>query len=630
MDIGDRSASDGPRDEEGLFLVSRTKPRRLQLGACLAAAALVAVACSSSKSNNGVGTGGSTTTASGTALPNQIYAENSSGTPKVGGTLTMLGVGDVDYMDPNISYYTIGYLGLRMWSRQLYNYPSIHAQTTTVVPDLATGTPVVSDGGLKYAVTIRTGAMWDTSPARQVSAADVVRGVERSCNPTAPFGGQPDFSDILAGYSAYCAGFANVSSTSATAQATYINANASKLTGVAVDPANPETVDFTLLKPATYFPDVLTLPPFAPAPVEILKYLPGSNALATHTISDGPYMVQSYNAGKGITFVRNPAWQASSDPLRKAYVDKIVITETGQEQQIFQEIQTNTPQADMQWDTGVPPTQIPGLISSSAPGFYLQSEFSTNPYVLFNTVSPNNGGALKNVQVRQALMYALNRTDLIQDAAGPNVSPPLTHILPPGINGSSPDYDPYPNNTAKATQMLAAAGHPHLTLKFLYRPASLTSKSMFETIQADLAKVGITVTGVGVPNADFYTKYLEVPTTARSGAWDLSLAGWGPDWYGDAAKSFFLPLFTGVPPTTSNFGLFNDPALTPLISQALSATDPAAAAAAWHQADVEVMNQAAIFPITDPNEAQIHNSSVHGCVYVAAIQNCDPTNIWLS
>jgi peptide/nickel transport system substrate-binding protein len=40
-----------------------------------------------------------------------------------GGTLNMLGVGDVDYMDPNVSYYSIGYLGLRMWSRQLFTYP---------------------------------------------------------------------------------------------------------------------------------------------------------------------------------------------------------------------------------------------------------------------------------------------------------------------------------------------------------------------------------------------------------------------------------------------------------------------------------------------------------------------------
>jgi peptide/nickel transport system substrate-binding protein len=611
--------------------VRRMSRFTLQMGAAAVAVTLIAGACSSSSHKSSTSNNGSSSSGGGSsALPNQIYAYNNSGTPVTGGTLTMLGVGDVDYMDPNISYYTIGYLGLREWSRQLYNYPATAGQTTTVVPDLATAMPAISDGGLKYAVTIRNGAMWDTNPPRQVTAADVVRGVERSCNPTQPFGGQPDFSDILAGYTAFCNGFANVSSTSASAQATYINDNASKLTGVTVDPTNPLTVDFTLLKPATYFGDILTLPPFAPAPVEILKYLPGSTQLAENTISDGPYKVQSYDPGKSIVFVRNPAWQASSDPLRKAYVNQIDVSETGQQQEIYQEIETNTPQADMMWDTNVPTPAIPGMISSKQPGFQLQAEFSSNPYVLFNTVSPNNGGALAKVQVRQALMYALDRTALIQDAGGPNVSPPLTHILPTGISGSSPDFDPYPYNPTKAKAMLQAAGATNLSFKFLYRPSSATSTSMFQTIQAELGALGIKVSGVGVPNSDFYTKYLEVPSVAKSGAWDLSLAGWGPDWYGDAAKSFFLPLFTGTPPVSSNFGLFSDPNLTPLINNALSATTASAAATSWHQADVEVMSQAAIFPITQPNEPQIHGTQVHNCIYVAAIQNCDPTNIWLT
>jgi peptide/nickel transport system substrate-binding protein len=594
------------------------------MGAAAAAVALVAGACSSSHGSS-TGSGGGSS-----AVPNQIYANNNSGTPVSGGTLTMLGTGDVDYMDPNVSYYTIGYLGLREWARGLYAYPATSGQTTNVVPDLATAMPVISDGGLKYAVTIRTGAMWDTNPARQVTAADVVRGVERSCNPTQPFGGQPDFSDILAGYTAFCNGFSTVSATSASAQATYINDNASKLTGVTVDPSNPLTVDFTLTKPATYFTDILSLPPFNPAPVEILQYLPASNNLAQHTISDGPYKVQSYDAGKSIVFVRNPAWQSSSDPLRKAYVNVINVNETGQEQEIYQEIETNTPQADMQWDAAVPVPAIPGLISSKNPGFYLQSEYATNPYVIFNTVSPNNGGALGKVEVRQALSYAINPTALIQDNGGPNVAPPLTHILPPGINGSTPNFDPYPYNPTKAKQMLQAAGATNLSLKFLYRPAEQISSSMFQTLQAQLSAVGVHVSGVGVPNADFYTKYLEVPSVAKGGGWDVSLAGWGPDWYGDAAKSFFLPLFTGTPPSTSNFGLFSDPNLTPLINSALSATSTSSAGNYWHQADVEAMNQAPFYPITSPNWPGIHGTQVHNCIYVAALQNCDPTNIWLT
>ena len=103
-------------------------------------------------------------------------------------------------MDYNVSYYTIGYLGQRPWLRGLYAYPAIPGKTTTVVPDLATALPTVTNGGKTYTVTIRTGAMWDTSPPRQVTAADAVLGLKRSCNPTQPFGGLPDFENLIVGY----------------------------------------------------------------------------------------------------------------------------------------------------------------------------------------------------------------------------------------------------------------------------------------------------------------------------------------------------------------------------------------------------------------------------------------------
>ena len=111
---------------------------------------------------------------------------------------------------------------------------------------------------------------------------------------------------------------------------------------------------------------------------------------------------------------------------------------------------------------------------------------------------------------------------------------------------------------------------------------------MFQTLQSDLAKAGISVVGVGVPNADFYTKYLTVPTVAHRGVWDIALTGWFPDWYGNGALSFFNPLFSGpasYPPIGSNFGFYNSSKTNQLIDQAVHATSVSQASSIWAQAD---------------------------------------------
>jgi peptide/nickel transport system substrate-binding protein len=593
--------------------------RRVTLLAAVSVTAIITAACGAGESG-----GGSTA---------------DEGKPVKGGTLNMLGVGDVDYMDPNISYYSGGYLGLRLWSRQLFTFAAKKGATDKPALDLAADFPTTDNGGISadgktVTIKMRDDVKWNTTPARPITAQDFVRGVKRTCNPIQPFGGTTDFDFLFEGYKKFCADFIAPYSADGAKPATpadiakYIENT--PLPGVEAKDAT--TIVFHLTQPAAQMVDMLTLPAFSPAPVEVLKYAPGSTELGQHQISDGPYKIDSYQPTKSISFSRNPNWDASTDPIRKAYVDKVEVNETGQQESIQQQLEADTPEADMAWDTFPPPTTVPGLIKKKDPNLSIGDTSSSNPYVIYNFASPNNNKLMSNLKFRQALSYALNRDNLVQVLGGKEVNAPLTHVLPKGIDGSQ-DYDPYKNNLDKAKSLMKEAGVTgNITLKFLYRNESEGSSKSFQTIQQDLSKVGITIKGVPASNADFYTKYLQVPKQARDGVWDLSLAGWGSDWYGNAALTYFRPLFYGkpsFPPNGSNFGLYDSSKANDLIDQATAAPDAADALKLWAEADKQVMDDAAFFPITNPKTANYKASHLHNAVYMEAFQQFDPANVWI-
>ncbi|BBH16323.1 hypothetical protein Back2_06100 [Nocardioides baekrokdamisoli] len=397
------------------------------------------------------------------AIPSlqQIDPLNVTKTGADASTLHMLGVGDVDYMDPSVTYYSTGYEAMRFYSRQLFTYPAIQGQTTKAAADLATEIPTQANGGISadgktITIHLRPGVMWNTSPARAVTAQDVVLGVKRSCNPVQPFTGQSDFSGLIEGYSAFCAKFATDAGKTPTVASLKTAINNNELSGVTAP--NATTVVYHLTQPASYFVSMLAglSAISAPVPVEYLNYLPGGNDLAQHTISDGPYAIQSYVPTKSIVFVPNPLWKQADDPIRKQNFTKVIVDESGDQAAIQQQLQTGSSNADMEWDTFPPATTIPSLKASNDPNLIITPSSSNNPYVVFNTASPNNGGAMAKAAVRQALSEALSRDALIKVLGGPELNIPLSHILPAEILGSQ-QFDLWAYNVGKANSDLIAA-----------------------------------------------------------------------------------------------------------------------------------------------------------------------------
>jgi peptide/nickel transport system substrate-binding protein len=152
-----------------------------------------------------------------------------------------------------------------------------------------------------------------------------------------------------------------------------------------------------------------------------------------------------------------------------------------------------------------------------------------------------------------------------------------------------------------------------------------------QTDQAALQAAGFSVKLIPTNSGDFYAKYLENPTAAKAGQWDIAEAGWNPDWLGNNGRSIFDPLFngSGYGPNSTDYGDYNSPAENADIAKAEQATSKADATAAWQAAAKQLMEDAAIVPIGAQKIAIYHSSRLQDCIFNNFFQNCDYTNVWI-
>ena len=196
----------------------------------------------------------------------------------------------------------------------------------------------------------------------------------------------------------------------------YIEANT--ISGlVAVD---DKTLEINLNEAAGDFVYMLSLSPASPAPVEVLEYVPDSGEYRANFIASGPYTVDSYTPDKSLVLVRNPAWTKESDPLRAANVDGIELTVGLTGDAIMQQLQAGT--GDMLFDTAPAPAVVQQLKAAGDPKLSFVASGGVQPNIWINTVSENNGGALKDLTVRQALQYAVDKAAVVQTLGGPDIA----------------------------------------------------------------------------------------------------------------------------------------------------------------------------------------------------------------
>ncbi len=535
-----------------------------------------------------------------------------AGTPTKGGVLKLINGDDVDFLDTADGYSPVSWALQRLYSRTLYAYQSSDDETeaATPQPDLADGPPTVSEDGTTYTFKIREGVKWAPPVDRAVTAEDFVYGIGRMFDEKTPSSGQP-YAMLIKGAQEFGDGSAD---------------SISGLTAV-----DEHTLQVDLVRPAGDILSILSLGFFAPQPQELADQYEVGSDYSQHVAAIGPYMLESYEPGSSMKFVRNPNWDPETDPLRKAYVDSVEVTMGASADAATLAIQSGDADLSLNLD---PPVASLGQLSTDPE---LKARFTTRAtgcveYMPLNT-NPA-AGPISDVRVRQAINYALDKESLRKTRGGTLAGDIASSILPPTEFGHT-DYDLYPSDDSrgdvdKAKELLAEAGFPDgLTLNYVgsstgYGPAFTTA------VQASLERVGITLNIKTYQGFSVYYDSLLFP--AKRNEHQIADAEWCPDFPGDGARSYFVPLFDSrsiMESANNNMAEYDNPEVDAAIDDALGTIDADERADKWAALDQRIMEDAPWAPWLYASEPFVWSARLQNWTYSPWHHNADLSNVWI-
>ena len=291
-----------------------------------------------------------------------------------------------------------------------------------------------------------------------------------------------------------------------------------------------------------------------------------------------------------------------------------------------------TGEADINLDAIPPPVGDLQRLSGD-PVLSRQLAIETTGCVHYLTMQMD-AGPTKELAVRQAVNYAIDRQALVLAIGGRFAGEPASTILSPTLAGYSA-FNLYPSQDAagdpdKAKELLAKAGHPNGVELTYVGQSSPQWKSLYEALRTSLARAGIQLKPTFYKGDDVYAKSLRL--AAKKGQHMLGAARWCPDVPGNGSRSFIGVLLDGrdlSPTATNNYGHYNNPKVNSLIEEAYKTRDDQARVALWGQIDRLLMEDAAWAPLVYDREAFFWSSRVQNWTFSPWLSNPDITNLWL-
>jgi peptide/nickel transport system substrate-binding protein len=521
------------------------------------------------------------------------------GPPQGGGTLHVLVAGEIATWDPQLLY--VGpeaFFAQRTFVRTLTTYGAGDDEKQ-LVGDLATDTGTESNGGKSWTFTLRDGVTWqDGSP---VTCDDVRHGVARTFDRTTHIGGT--------NYASYLLDVPTKVTSEGLEKPVYTGPadtkNAKSFLKAVV--CKDRQITFHLRAPERDFPHIVALPEFAPRKAAA----DSKEAKASLAVSStGPYRLEgSWVPGKGGTFVRNEHWEPESDPVRKAYPDRIVVTAGLTEATVIERL-LNQQDSDAQAVSWVKAS--PTLRNQAGPALRARMTFpytGSVDYLALNMRSP----VMSKEVVREAFALATNRATYVTANGGDGAGSPTWSVLGPSVReaGLTPAKGArVEGNPDAARSLLEKAGLKlPLKVRVVHAESRLIDKA-YAALEAGWERAGFDVERTAVPPEDYY-KTIEKASAGKD--FDVFRGSWLPDI--PSASAVLPALFDARINVDSSgpgqdVGYFDDKAVAKLMDQAEATADPGKRAGLWAKADDLIRERGGYVALAATKVLHIHGSGV--------------------
>lgn len=325
----------------------------------------------------------------------------------------------------------------------------------------------------------------------------------------------------------------------------------------------------------------------------------------SHEVGSGPYVLQTWKAGQTAVLDRfNEYWRGWDGK----HLDKVVVTtvpETATRRQMLEagtiDVTTDLSAQDYEALQGNPKLQL-----TKTPSY-------KNLFIYLNTKK----SPLDDVRVRKALAYAFPYDQAIAIALG-GYAVQSRGVVPVGMWGYNEKGFQYTDDLAKAKQLLSEAGYGSggLDILAVWLSGEEAERKALEVYKAELKKLGVNLTVRGEPWTSQWER-----AKSENPPQDMLIFWWWPT-YADPYDWLYNLLHSQKPPLY-NLSYWDNQEFDKLIDKAasISATDRAAAAKMYVQAQDMVARDAPLISILDAQSVFASSASFKGLRPNPAYQN---------